>query len=1402
MVESAVESHVEIVVGSDKKLIRVLHVDDEPALLRVTKQCLELEGMFQVDSVTSVEEALAKLEKEQYDAVVSDYQMPVKDGLEFLEMLRKNGNTIPFILFTGKGREEIAIKALNLGADQYLNKIGDPETVYCELEHAIRKTVEQTKAESALETCGERYARLFESAVDGILINGLDGRISSLNPAAANILGYNSPKELIGKPAVELYADPDSRARLLQELMEKGHVKECELTWKRKDGTLIEILASVTLQKDEKGNLLRTEGIIRDVSERKRSERLLRESEEKYRELAESISDVFFAFDKDLRYTYWNEASEKLTGIKAKNAIGKSLTEVFPDVRGTKVEQFYQNIVKTNQHQIFVNEYRVGDKDFVFEIDAYPAKDGLSVFVKDITGRKKAEETLRESENYLKAVFSSIFTGVIVVNAETHAIVDANPNALAILGTSREQIIGRVCHNFICPADKGKCPISDLKQTVDNSERKLITADGHLKPIIKTVVRIKLKGQEYFVESFVDIAERKKAEEALKQSEEKYRNLFENAKDVIVHFDLKGNLTAINKAAEVYGFNESGMLGKNMLKFVSKRYWPKLLKDVAQIALGKTAEGRVGIHTPKGDKIVEYRSSPIFSDNRVVGIQTILEDTTERKKAEEALRESEEKYKDLFENALDVILTLDLKGGITAVNNSILRFGYKKEDLVGKNILDFVSKACWPTVMMDFSQVTQGEPAKNETEIVVPTGKILVEYNARPIAKESNVTGVQINLRDITERKKGEELLRESEERFRGLFEGIQDPVGIFVGREGCLIDYNTAFKKLSGYTDEELNGKVFLDFVHPDDHAMVLEKYQTKYSEEELPLVYEIRGLNKKGESIPLELSVSTYKKKGRVIGIEVIHRDIAGRKRYEERLSALNTYSRDLNMAENREEIYRLTLDAMQKVLGFEYADFFMVDKSLLCIADQRGYPEPFPLELPLDGSKKGISIKAVKTGNSIVVHDVRKNMDFVEGLPGILSELAVPIKDGQKTFGVLNVESRKLNAFDEKDLELLEILASHAATAISNLEYATNLETYAREIRESQQRFERLFMDNPEAAVCLGPDFHILDINPCFEKLFEYNLAEIKGKHINEVVVPQERIEEGGMLDRKAEKGYVYFDTARKRKDGSLIPVSVSAAPISVEDKLVGYVAMYKDISELKRAEAAMKEMMQKLATMNEKLRVVGSLTRHDVRNKLSVVTGNVFLANRRLPDNPEVLDYLHDISSACQQILEIFDFARNYEMLGDEELKNVDVAETVEKAISLFSDLKGVKVSNECRELRVLADSLLTRLFYNLIDNSLKYGEKITQIRVHYEKADDGQLRLVYEDDGCGISLAEKANLFKEGYGKGTGYGLYLIRKMMEVYGWTIQETGEKGSGVKFTIAIPMTNQKGRENYQIR
>jgi PAS domain S-box-containing protein len=340
MSEILADSPSKLVIDSHDK-IRVLHVDDDQGLLTVAKQCLEIEPRICVDTASSAEEALDKLEKERYDVIVSDYQMPIKDGLELLKELKEKGDATPFIIFTGKGREEVAIKALNLGADQYLNKTGDPETVYYELAHAISVVAERRKAkeekifaETALKKCGERYEHLFNSAIDGIIIAGPDGRISSLNPTLARMLGYDAPKELIGKQVIELYAQPEARSQMLKELATEGSLRDYELVWKKRDGTLIDIQGSFTVDKDEKGSV-RIEAILKDVTEKKKIEQALVESEQKLRSVVQGSPIPAFYINKDHTVVYWKSALEKYTHLKAENVIGTDghMTAFYPHKR-------------------------------------------------------------------------------------------------------------------------------------------------------------------------------------------------------------------------------------------------------------------------------------------------------------------------------------------------------------------------------------------------------------------------------------------------------------------------------------------------------------------------------------------------------------------------------------------------------------------------------------------------------------------------------------------------------------------------------------------------------------------------------------------------------------------------------------------------------------------------------------------------------------------------------------------------------------------------------------------------------------------------------------------------------------------------------------------------------------
>jgi PAS domain S-box-containing protein len=293
------------------------------------------------------------------------------------------------VLIDGETVAVLNVESLDLNAFT-----GEDQRLLETLAQQVASALSRLSGVEMLRFSEEKYRSFMDSLRDAVFVAD-NNMYLYVNQAAADLLGYESPEEIIDLPPYSVVA-PEERKIIKQRTAARARGEDVpnryELTLLRRDGS--RVLTEVNVIKIIYNGKPASLAIHRDITERKKMEELLRESAEKYKDLAESISDVFFAMDKDLRYTYWNKASEKLTGISEKNAIGKSLTEVFPDVKGSKVEQFYLNVLKTKQHQIFKNTYRLGEKDFVFELNAYPTKDGLSVFVKDVTERVKMEERL------------------------------------------------------------------------------------------------------------------------------------------------------------------------------------------------------------------------------------------------------------------------------------------------------------------------------------------------------------------------------------------------------------------------------------------------------------------------------------------------------------------------------------------------------------------------------------------------------------------------------------------------------------------------------------------------------------------------------------------------------------------------------------------------------------------------------------------------------------------------------------------------------------------------------------------------------------------------------------------------------------------------------------------------
>ena len=271
MAKVTVESTSEVYVNLCKeKAIRVLHVDDDAGFLAVAKQCLEEQSQFEVDTALSAEEALKKLKDSEYDAVITDYQMPGKNGLELLRELRQEGNDVPFILFTCKGKEEIAIAALNSGVYRYVGKEGKAEATYAELKRSICNAVRGQRAEKLLREAESQLRLITENMQDMLLLTDTNLICTFASASHKWILGYE-PSEIIGKNVYDLI-HPDDVARAMkaaEKALKNDSGGTMEVRVRRADGSYILSEGIGKILTDENGEINGTMFTSRDITERR-----------------------------------------------------------------------------------------------------------------------------------------------------------------------------------------------------------------------------------------------------------------------------------------------------------------------------------------------------------------------------------------------------------------------------------------------------------------------------------------------------------------------------------------------------------------------------------------------------------------------------------------------------------------------------------------------------------------------------------------------------------------------------------------------------------------------------------------------------------------------------------------------------------------------------------------------------------------------------------------------------------------------------------------------------------------------------------------------------------------------------------------------------------------------------
>jgi PAS domain S-box-containing protein len=399
---------------------RILLVDDEQSVLEISREFLTLNLDFQIDIAPSAVIALKMLKESVYDAVVSDYEMPGMNGIELLKQIRKTDN-IPFILFTGRGREEIAIEAINSGADFYIKKGGEPDAQFSELSNAIRQGIARCSAEKGHIEAQERYRSLYEHVLGLIYAHDLRGKILDANPTALKIMGY-SLDEVKNMNIMDLLPPdlvPVANASI-EEILETGTQKHSvEFQLRRKDGAYvaIEIVGSLLYRK---GVPYAIQGMGRDVTERKRAEKELLEERNQAQKYVDLAGFIFLALDKEARIVLLNKKGCELVGCKDP-PIGRNWIEFIPDrvqaemkevIRQlnsgeSEMTKYYEKPIRTaNGEERIIAWYNTAYVDDTGKIT------GTLSAGEDITERRLAMEAEKETNKKLSLMSNTSSHGI------------------------------------------------------------------------------------------------------------------------------------------------------------------------------------------------------------------------------------------------------------------------------------------------------------------------------------------------------------------------------------------------------------------------------------------------------------------------------------------------------------------------------------------------------------------------------------------------------------------------------------------------------------------------------------------------------------------------------------------------------------------------------------------------------------------------------------------------------------------------------------------------------------------------------------------------------------------------------------------------------------------------------
>jgi PAS domain S-box-containing protein len=1075
--------------------MRILYVYNSDHERKLVRHALELEsGSFQIIEAGSRHEFEALLALGNYDLILSEASGGGSDSLQVLDIVKERASPIPVVIITGTGSRKLAQEAMKRGAADYVLK--SPRQIY-KLPGTLRRVLEEQRlrteierAREAIRASEERYTSLFQTAREAILRIDGEGTVLAANPAAAGLLGYKNPEVMIGTPfPVDVTAfDIDNT---YDQLLENGYVTKDPVLLIKQGGSGDEsyVRGSAILHQDENGQDEYINVLLSDVTEHVLLNRQLAENQRRLKALFDNALDGIIITNDAGEFIDANPAACKLLGYSQAELQHLSAWELLPEESSSQSRQNWQSLLASGALSSETQALRKDGKPLVIEFHAvtnFLPGMHLAIF-RDISEAKLQQQTLLESKTLLEDTFASLDDALFVVNPSDRIILNCNIAVERIFGYSPDELIGKNTRMLFIDSKSylryGKAARLALTKTGSyHTEVPVRRKDGRAFLAELSASRIG-EAPGWTGDAVVllrDITEKKRCEQALRESEARFSTIFNSSPIGIVLTRLAdGKIIDVNQAfLSLLGFTRREVIGHTTLEpnmWATQEERGRIVERLRE--QGGISNVELKYRRKSGETGDSLTSSELIRIGDEQYMLSLINDITQRKQVEEALIASENKLR-LITDALPALINyIDADQRYRFTNRAYEDwFGVTSDEVYGKRLEEVLGTPAYQVISRYVDQVLTGQAVNYDTWMPYKDGRArYVHASYIPdIGANGQVQGYYALINDISELKRGDQALRESEERFRRALENIPDVVVIY-DRELRIQYINSATRRITGRSPSDFIGRRDDEIWPPEVYQVYLPTLQRALESRKVCSLETDLILPEGGERSLQITCVPLVDEAGEVREVLGITHDLTEIKQSEDKLQqlyeserqqrqlaeALRDVSAALNATLDVDAILERLLENVGRAIPFDLSYILRIDGKVARLTHSRAFGNSVDYEAAHDSPSLTLEVEQTEYLRRLVAGGVPEMIPDLSAIPGWpylpgrndgCAWLGAPILVGKKTVAIFSLLKMQASFFQPEHVDILTAFTSQAALALQNAKLF-------EDVRRSRERLYRM-------------------------------------------------------------------------------------------------------------------------------------------------------------------------------------------------------------------------------------------------------------------------------------------------------------------------------------------------------